>query len=101
MSRSCLIYQKKNSSHNLGGQRTLRVFSGLPPITLDSADVAEIVWEVHLANRRAAFFEFNGQQGAEDDFAISTLRNSNVDSGILLEIIAGQVSNSLEAFTSE
>ncbi|HEY1954401.1 MAG TPA: LodA/GoxA family CTQ-dependent oxidase [Polyangiaceae bacterium] len=40
--------------------------------------VVEISWGIHLANRKAAFFRFNGQQGADDDFANNRLRNPSV-----------------------
>jgi len=31
-------------------------------------DVVEIEWRVHLANRKASFFSFYGQEGAEDNY---------------------------------
>jgi hypothetical protein len=34
-------------------------------MTLAEADVESIEWEVEVANRKAAFFKFNGQDGAE------------------------------------
>src|SRR5437762_850724 len=30
-------------------------------------DVTKIEWRVHVANRKASFFTFNGQRGAETD----------------------------------
>ncbi|MCI0536216.1 MAG: LodA/GoxA family CTQ-dependent oxidase [Verrucomicrobiales bacterium] len=38
-------------------------------VNLDRPDVVAIVWKVHLANRKAAFFRFDGQAGAADLFA--------------------------------
>src|SRR6266446_1890728 len=32
-------------------------------LNLDHPDVAEIEWTVHLANKKAAFFKFDGQKG--------------------------------------
>jgi hypothetical protein len=41
--------------------------------------VLKIEWSVHLANRKAAFFEFHGQTGAADSFAAPPpLRNVDV-----------------------
>ncbi|MDC0713772.1 LodA/GoxA family CTQ-dependent oxidase [Stigmatella sp. ncwal1] len=37
----------------------------LREVTSGSSDVVSIKWNVHLANRKAAFFRFNGQDGAE------------------------------------
>jgi hypothetical protein len=33
-------------------------------ITLDGKDVVDLTWQVHLANRKASFFEFNGLTGS-------------------------------------
>jgi hypothetical protein len=38
-------------------------------LNLDHPEVAEIEWTVHLANRKAAFFQFRGQQGATGPYA--------------------------------
>lgn len=38
-------------------------------LNLDHPEVAEIEWTVHLANRKAAFFEFDGQTGAAGPFS--------------------------------
>lgn len=40
--------------------------------------VAQIEWTVHVANRKATFFEFHGQQGANDGFKTNPLRNASV-----------------------
>lgn len=40
--------------------------------------VVAVEWTVHIANRKAEFFEFSGQQGATDDFATNPLRNAPV-----------------------
>jgi hypothetical protein len=47
---------------------------GLPAeeLNLDHPQVAEIEWTVHLANRKAAFFEFKGQTGAAGPFSPGT-----------------------------
>jgi hypothetical protein len=47
---------------------------GLPAeeLNLDHPQVAEIEWTVHLANRKAAFFEFQGQTGAAGPFSPGT-----------------------------
>jgi hypothetical protein len=42
--------------------------------------VAQIQWTVHVANRKPAFFEFHGQQGAADDFRSNPLRNASITS---------------------
>jgi L-Lysine epsilon oxidase N-terminal/L-lysine epsilon oxidase C-terminal domain len=47
-------------------------------INLGEADVVSLKWTVRLANRKASFFEFNGQQGANDDFATNPPRNSTI-----------------------
>src|SRR6266849_7188088 len=44
-------------------------------VTLDSAEIVDIGWSIHLANRKASFFEFHGQRGAADDFAALERRN--------------------------
>lgn len=57
---------------------------GLPEeVDLDHPDVAEIEWTVHLANRKAAFFEFKGQRGATGPFvgAVPDLRNKSIPAG--------------------
>ncbi|MDI1446418.1 LodA/GoxA family CTQ-dependent oxidase [Polyangium sp. 6x1] len=45
-------------------------------ITLGTRDVVDIRWTVHLANRKAAFFEFDGQDGASGKW--SKLRNADI-----------------------
>lgn len=51
----------------------------LREITLD--DVQSITWTVHLANRKASFYQFNGQVGASDNFKSNPpLRNAGVTS---------------------
>ncbi|GAC1639063.1 MAG: LodA/GoxA family CTQ-dependent oxidase [Ktedonobacteraceae bacterium] len=48
-------------------------------ITLD--DVQSITWTVHLANRKASFYQFNGQVGAPDNFKSNPLlRNASMTS---------------------
>jgi hypothetical protein len=43
---------------------------GVPEeVNLDHPAVAEIEWTVHLANRKAAFFQFEGQRGAAGPYA--------------------------------
>jgi hypothetical protein len=37
-------------------------------VTLDTAGIMDITWTVHLANRKASFFEFQGQRGASDNY---------------------------------
>jgi hypothetical protein len=37
-------------------------------------DVVDIEWRVHLANRKASFFVFNGQDGAEDNYVRRSAR---------------------------
>ena len=32
------------------------------------ADIVDVKWRVHLANRKASFFVFNGQDGARDNY---------------------------------
>jgi hypothetical protein len=44
-------------------------------ISLDEKDVTKMRWTVHLANRKASFFEFNGLAGAERP--PQPLRNNN------------------------
>jgi hypothetical protein len=38
-------------------------------ISLDTPGIRAIRWRVHLANRKASFFNFDGQSGASDTFA--------------------------------
>ena len=38
-------------------------------INLDDPTVQQITWTVHLANRKASFFRFDGPNGAADNFA--------------------------------
>ncbi|AKI99600.1 hypothetical protein ATI61_109208 [Archangium gephyra] len=45
-------------------------------INLSTAHILAIRWTVHLANRKAAFFEFDGQDGANGKWA--KLRNADV-----------------------
>ncbi|MGA3123825.1 MAG: LodA/GoxA family CTQ-dependent oxidase [Polyangiaceae bacterium] len=55
--------------------------------------VTRVEWTVHVANRKAAFFEFHGQQGATDDFKANPLRNAGVtgsDREVRLVIDPGQ-----------
>jgi hypothetical protein len=49
-------------------------------INLDHPDVAEIEWTVHLANKKAAFFQFDGQRGASGPFggAVQDRRNKSI-----------------------
>jgi hypothetical protein len=76
------------------------------------ADVVEIEWRVHLANRKASFYSFYGQVGAEDNYVTrsalpadkpikpdddlpqrTNLRNANVppaDRKVKLEIDPGE-----------
>lgn len=64
-------------------------------VTLDSEDIVDIRWSVHLANRKAAFFRFEGQKGADDDFDGRPLRNADVsgdDRELQLVIDPGEVS---------
>lgn len=54
---------------------------GLPEeLNLDHPEVAEIEWTVHLANKKAAFFEFHGQTGASGPYlgAAPPLRNKSI-----------------------
>lgn len=45
-------------------------------LTLDSPEVVTIEWRVHLANRKASFFTFEGQRGAADNYAAHTGRRN-------------------------
>ena len=45
--------------HDVGGK-----MAPLREVNLDTADVAEIRWKVEVANRKASFFQFDGQAGA-------------------------------------
>ncbi len=49
-------------------------------LTIDHPDVQEIQWTVHLANRKAAFFEFDGLTGATGPFlgAVQNRRNQTI-----------------------
>lgn len=47
-------------------------------INLGSADVAGLEWQVTLANRKASFFEFDGQAGATNNFAGRPRRNASI-----------------------
>ena len=51
----------------------------LKEVTID--DVQSITWTVHLANRKASFYQFNGQVGAADNFKSNPpVRNAGVTS---------------------
>jgi hypothetical protein len=41
-------------------------------VNLDSPDVLGIEWTVHLANRKASFFKFDGRRGEADNYASMT-----------------------------
>jgi hypothetical protein len=41
---------------------------GNPSEVTLGTDVADIQWRVHLANRKASFYVFDGQNGAEDNY---------------------------------
>jgi hypothetical protein len=47
-------------------------------VSLADGDVAELTWTVHLANRKASFFEFHGLDGSPDG-AANTKRRNNGD----------------------
>lgn len=57
-------------------------------VTLDEAGVKEIRWRVHLANRKASFFEFNGPVGEVGPFG--PLRNVAVRDRAALELDDGE-----------
>ena len=42
------------------------VWSASREVSLADDDVAELTWTVHLANRKASFFEFRGLDGSPD-----------------------------------
>jgi hypothetical protein len=46
-------------------------------LNLDHPEVAEIEWKVHLANRKAAFFRFEGQVGATGPFLSAPPKRRN------------------------
>ncbi|RKH10073.1 hypothetical protein D7V97_14830 [Corallococcus sp. CA053C] len=52
------------------------VLTPLREVTPGSNDVTGIKWNVHLANRKAAFFKFDGQDGADGSWA--KVRNAQV-----------------------
>ena len=56
-------------------------------INLDASDVASITWTVHLANKKAAFYGFDG--GSGESRAPSPLRNATVADRRSLEIDFG------------
>lgn len=53
-------------------------------ISLSEKDVTKLEWTVHLANRKASFFKFEGLKGA--DRPPANLRNAAVDARNSLEI---------------
>jgi len=52
---------------------------GNPVKELTLADGVTIEWRVHVANRKAAFFTFNGQRGAETDPPYTDRANQPAD----------------------
>ena len=51
----------------------------LKEVNLDDPDIEGIEWTVHLANRKASFYLFNGQKGAKNNFSgAHELRNRAV-----------------------
>ncbi|MFL5358798.1 LodA/GoxA family CTQ-dependent oxidase [Archangium sp.] len=52
------------------------VLTPLREVTAGSNDVTGIKWNVHLANRKAAFFKFEGQDGADGTW--TGVRNAHV-----------------------
>src|SRR5947209_7610049 len=40
-----------------------------PRAVIVGGDIVDIEWRVHLANRKASFFQFDGQIGADDLYA--------------------------------
>jgi hypothetical protein len=57
-------------------------------LTLKNADVKEIRWRVHLANRKASFYEFNGPVGEAGPFG--PRRNAAVEDRTALELDDGE-----------
>ncbi|QRN97079.1 LodA/GoxA family CTQ-dependent oxidase [Archangium violaceum] len=54
------------------------VLTPLREVTPGSCDVTSIKWNVHLANRKAAFFMFDGQDGADNGVWKGGVRNAHV-----------------------
>lgn len=61
------------------------VWSPAREVSLDDDDVAAVTWTVHLANRKASFFTFDGLAGSGDVPHVER-RNTNVDRRNTLEI---------------
>jgi hypothetical protein len=50
-------------------ERVEGIITPVREVNLDAPDVVEVRWTVHLANRKASFFEFDGPSGEANDFA--------------------------------
>jgi hypothetical protein len=81
-----------------------RIFNYLPggfveEINLDNPQVKEIEWTVHLANRKAAFFEFLGQLGASGPYsgAKPPLRNPGVVAAREAQLVIDPGARSIKA----
>jgi hypothetical protein len=55
------------------------VWSASREVSLEDDDVAELAWTVHLANRKASFFEFSGLTGSPGDKPNTVRRNKGAE----------------------
>ena len=54
-------------------------------VSLAEGDVAELTWTVHLANRKASFFEFHGLDGSPEGNPNIKRRNSGDDASLEID----------------
>lgn len=62
------------------------VWTASREVSLDDADVAELTWSVHLANRKASFFRFEGLAGSKQHNIPNDAKRRNEGAPERLEI---------------
>jgi hypothetical protein len=76
------------------------MLTAIREVNLAEADVDSIVWSVTLANRKASFFKFNGQQGVQDDFATNGLRNSGIPDADRVDLLEMEATETISGSNS-
>ena len=61
------------------------VWSASREVSLADDDVAELTWTVHLANRKASFFEFRGLDGSPDGKSNTKRRNDGDEASLEID----------------
>ena len=80
--------QLRDRDHKMARQAArFRIFKGEQEITLDSSDIDKIVWTVHLANKKASWYDFRTNEGEQGYAPNHPLRNSGVTGSDRLKLI--------------